>query len=70
MVSRVTVDSYWGLRPEGFSKLPWHEKIDKSLAKIKKKLTKEEYQGFYVRMRIKYAEKFDQQLIDESKELS
>ena len=42
-----------------FEKLPWHEKIDKSLGKMKKKLTKEDYQGFYVRMRLKYAEKFD-----------
>ena len=43
-----------------FDKLPWHERIDKSLAKIKKKLSKEDYQGFYVRMRVKYAQKFDE----------
>ena len=52
-----------------YDKLPWHERIDKQLAKLKKKLSKEDYQGFYVRMRVKYAQKFDEMLVNESEEL-
>ena len=38
-----------------FIKLPWEEKLNKTLAKAKGKLTQQEYQVFYIKMRMKHA---------------
>ena len=38
-----------------FIKLPWEETFDKTLAKSKGKLTQQEYQVFYIKMRMNYA---------------
>ena len=38
-----------------FIKLPWEEKLNKTLAKASGKLTQQEYQVFYIKMRMKHA---------------
>ena len=53
-----------------FEKLPWHEKLDKLILKHNLSLSKEEYQGYYIRLRIKYAKLFDKQLAQKGEELS
>ena len=35
-----------------------------------RKLSKEDYQGFYIKLRMKHANHFDQHLIDKGEELS
>ena len=42
-----------------FDQLPWQKKVEKILSQLRESVDAEELQGIYVRIRVKYAETFD-----------